>query len=124
MRIWILRESEKDMRVRVKSLGMFEFTSVFKGEKESQVDLNRSALKGLLNHLFSNMTIIPISSALVGKGMGLGTVLALIEGEAGASISELIIIGSMFRRELVFAFAVNVFFVAIAAGFLVEWLAY
>jgi uncharacterized membrane protein YraQ (UPF0718 family) len=43
-------------------------------------------------------------------------------GGAGASIPELIILGSMFKRKLVFAFAVNVFFVAIAAGFLVEWL--
>lgn len=69
-------------------------------------------------------TIIPISAALVGKGMGLGTVLALIIGGAGASIPELIILGSMFKKKLVFAFAVNVFIVAIAAGFLAEWLVY
>jgi len=43
---------------------------------------------------------------------------------AGGGIPELIIIGSMFRKKLVFAFAVNIFFVAIAAGFLVEWLVY
>lgn len=69
-------------------------------------------------------TIIPISAALVGKGMGLGTVLALIIGGAGASIPELIILGSMFKKKLVFAFALNVFVVAIAAGFLVEWMVY
>ncbi len=69
-------------------------------------------------------TIIPISAALVGKGMGLGTVLALIIGGAGASIPELIILGSMFKKKLVFAFALNVFVVAIVAGFLVEWLVY
>lgn len=69
-------------------------------------------------------TIIPISAALVGKGMGLGTVLALIIGGAGASIPELIILGSMFRRKLVLAFAMNVFLVAVIAGYLVEWLAY
>ncbi|OPX93456.1 MAG: putative permease [Syntrophorhabdus sp. PtaB.Bin006] len=69
-------------------------------------------------------TIIPISAALVGKGMGLGTVLALIIGGAGASIPELIILGSMFKKKLVLAFAVNVFVVAIAAGYLVEWLVY
>jgi len=62
------------------------------------------------------MTIIPISSALVGIGMGLGTVLALIIGGAGASIPELIILGSMFKKKLVFAFALNVFLVAIVAG--------
>jgi hypothetical protein len=69
-------------------------------------------------------TIIPISAALVGKGMGLGTVLALIIGGAGASIPELIILGSMFKKKLVLAFAINVFIVAIVAGYLVEWLIY
>ncbi len=69
-------------------------------------------------------TIIPISAALVGKGMGLGTVLALIIGGAGASIPELIILGSMFKKKLVMAFAVNVFIVAVVAGYLVEWLIY
>lgn len=69
-------------------------------------------------------TIIPISAALVGKGMGLGTVLALIIGGAGASIPELIILGSMFKKKLVLAFAINVFVVAVVAGFLVDWLVY
>lgn len=69
-------------------------------------------------------TVIPISAALVGKGMGVGTVLALIIGGAGASIPELILLGSMFRKRLVFAFALNVFVVAVAAGYLVDLLLY
>lgn len=69
-------------------------------------------------------TIIPISAALVGKGMGLGTVLALIIGGAGASIPEIIILGSMFRKKLIFAFVLNVFLVAILAGYLVNLLIY
>jgi hypothetical protein len=69
-------------------------------------------------------TIIPISAALVGKGMGLGTVLALIIGGAGASIPEIIILGSMFKKKLIFAFVLNVFLVAIAAGYLVDLLVY
>lgn len=69
-------------------------------------------------------TIIPISAALVGKGMGLGTVLALIIGGAGASIPEIIILGSMFKRKLIFAFVLNVFLVAIVAGYLVDLLVY
>ncbi len=69
-------------------------------------------------------TIIPISAALVGKGMGVGTVLALIIGGAGASIPELLILGSMFRKKLIFAFVLNVFLVAVAAGFLVDLLVY
>jgi hypothetical protein len=68
--------------------------------------------------------LIPISTALIGKGMGLGTVLALIIGGAGASIPELIILGSMFKKKLVLAFAVNVFIIAIVAGYLIDWLVY
>jgi hypothetical protein len=69
-------------------------------------------------------TIIPISAALVGKGMGVGTVLALIVGGAGASIPEMIILGSMFRAKLIVAFVLNVFLVAVAGGYLVNALIY
>jgi uncharacterized membrane protein YraQ (UPF0718 family) len=68
--------------------------------------------------------LIPISAELVGKGVGLGTVLALIIGGTGASIPELIILGSMFKRRLVPAFALIVFLVAIFTDYLVECLAY
>jgi len=69
-------------------------------------------------------TVIPISAALVGKGMGVGTVLALIIGGAGASIPEMIVLGSMFKRKMIAAFVLNVFAVAIAAGYLVDLLIY
>ena len=69
-------------------------------------------------------TVIPIAAALVGKGMGVGTVLALIIGGAGASIPELIILGSMFKKKLIFAFVLNVFVIAIVAGYLVDILIY
>ena len=69
-------------------------------------------------------TVIPISVALVGKGMGVGTVLALIIGGAGASIPEMIILNSMFKKKLIFAFAINVFLVAVVAGYLVNLLVY
>jgi hypothetical protein len=69
-------------------------------------------------------TVIPISAALVGKGMGVGTVLALIVGGAGASIPEMIILSSMFKKKLILAFVLNVFLVAIVAGYLVDLLIY
>lgn len=69
-------------------------------------------------------TVIPISATLVGKGMGVGTVLALIIGGAGASIPEMIVLGSMFKRKMIAAFVLNVFAVAIAAGYLVDLLIY
>ncbi|ABC78811.1 permease [Syntrophus aciditrophicus] len=65
-------------------------------------------------------TVIPISAALVGKGMGVGTVLALVIGGAGASIPELIILSAMFRKKLIIAFALNVFLIAVVAGYLVD----
>lgn len=69
-------------------------------------------------------TVIPISAALVGKGMGIGTVLSLIIGGAGASIPEMIILSSMFKKKLIFAFVLNIFLVAIVAGYLVDLLIY
>ncbi|HOO40269.1 MAG TPA: permease [Syntrophales bacterium] len=69
-------------------------------------------------------TVIPISAALVAKGMGVGTVLALIVAGAGASIPEMIILGSMFKKKLIAAFVLNVFLVAVAAGYLVDILLY
>ena len=69
-------------------------------------------------------TVIPIAAALVGKGMGVGTVLALVIGGAGASIPEMIILSSMFKKKLIFAFALNVFIIAIVAGYLVDILIY
>ena len=64
----------------------------------------------------------PISAAPIGKGMDVGTVLALVIGGAGASIPEIIILGSIFKRRLIFAFCLTVFVVAVAAGYLVNLL--
>jgi len=69
-------------------------------------------------------TVIPIAAALVGKGMGVGTVLALVISGAGASIPEIIILSSMFKKKLIIAFALNVFVIAVAAGYLVDILLY
>ncbi|HQP31087.1 MAG TPA: permease [Deltaproteobacteria bacterium] len=82
-----------------------------------------AALVGVPMYIRSE-TVIPIGAALVEKGMGVGTVLALVIGGAGASIPEMIILGSMFKKKLVFAFVLNVFLVAIAAGYLVDLLIY
>jgi hypothetical protein len=44
--------------------------------------------------------------------------------EAGASIPEMIILSSMFKKKLILAFVLNVFLVAIVAGYLVDLLIY
>lgn len=67
-------------------------------------------------------TVIPIGAALIGKGMGVGTVLSLVVGGAGASIPEIIILTSIFKRRLVVAFVLTVFAVAVAAGYIVDLL--
>ncbi|MFA7160049.1 MAG: permease [Kiritimatiellia bacterium] len=65
-------------------------------------------------------TVIPIGAALVAKGMGVGTVIALIIGGAGASIPEIIILGAVFKKRLIFAFVLTVFTVAVVAGYLID----
>lgn len=65
-------------------------------------------------------TILPISEALIMKGMGLGAITALIVGGAGASIPEVILLNKLFRPKLVSAFVISILFVAITAGFIVS----
>ena len=65
-------------------------------------------------------TVIPIGAALIEKGMGVGTVIALVVGGAGASIPEVIILSALFKRRLVVAFVLTVLVIAVAAGYLVD----
>jgi len=68
-------------------------------------------------------TIIPISAVLLEKGMGIGAVMALIIGGAGASIPEVTLLASIFEKRLVAAFLITVIGVAILAGVLFQLLA-
>jgi uncharacterized membrane protein YraQ (UPF0718 family) len=61
-------------------------------------------------------TIIPISAVLLGKGMGIGAVMALIIGGAGASIPEVTMLSAIFERRLVAAFVITILGVAVLAG--------
>jgi uncharacterized membrane protein YraQ (UPF0718 family) len=67
-------------------------------------------------------TAIPIGLALIEKGMGLGAVLALIIGGAGASIPELTLLSSIFKKRLLAAFVVTIFSIAVIAGYLANLL--
>lgn len=62
-------------------------------------------------------TILPISSVLLAQGMGMGAVMALIIGGAGASIPEVTLLSAIFKRRLIVAFVVTVLLVAVATGF-------
>ena len=61
-------------------------------------------------------TIIPISAVLLEKGMGIGAVMALIIGGAGASIPEVTLLAAIFERRLVAAFVATILTVAVLAG--------
>ena len=62
--------------------------------------------------------VIPLSAALAAKGMSLGAVMALIIGSAGASLTEVILLKSIFKNPLIVAFLTVILTMAIAAGFL------
>ncbi|RJG40052.1 permease [Motilimonas pumila] len=66
--------------------------------------------------------VIPLSAALAAKGMGLGAVMALIIGSAGASLTEVILLKSIFKNHLIGAFLVVIITMAISAGLLYQWL--
>jgi uncharacterized membrane protein YraQ (UPF0718 family) len=63
-------------------------------------------------------TIIPISAVLMGKGMGVGAVVALIIGGAGMSIPEISLLAAIFKKKLVAVFVTTILIVAVLAGFL------
>lgn len=61
--------------------------------------------------------VIPLAAALLAKGVGAGTVLALIIGSAGASLTELILLRALFRFRLLAAFVLVIISMAIMAGY-------
>lgn len=65
-------------------------------------------------------TIIPIGVALMDKGMGMGTVIALLIGGAGASIPEVSMLAGIFKRKLVIAFLLTILLVAIMTGYMTD----
>ncbi|CCQ93671.1 putative membrane protein [[Clostridium] ultunense Esp] len=62
-------------------------------------------------------TMIPIARILIDKGVGSGTMVALIIGGAGASIPELSLLGSIFKKKMMIAFVLSIFTVAIITGY-------
>ncbi len=62
--------------------------------------------------------VIPLSAALAAKGMSLGAVMALIIGSAGASLTEVILLRSIFKIRMIIAFLVVIISMAMLAGFI------
>ena len=67
-------------------------------------------------------TILPIGLVLTQKGMSIGTVLALIIGGAGASIPELTLLSAIFEKKLLAAFVLTIFGIAVAVGYLANFM--
>jgi uncharacterized membrane protein YraQ (UPF0718 family) len=66
--------------------------------------------------------VIPLSAALAAKGMGLGAVMALIIGSAGASLTEVVLLKSIFKNQMIAAFLIVILGMAIGAGFMYSFL--
>lgn len=66
--------------------------------------------------------VIPLASVLMTKGMGLGALMALIIGSAGASLTEVILLKSMFRMPMIAAFLTVILGMAILMGYLTQLL--
>jgi uncharacterized membrane protein YraQ (UPF0718 family) len=66
--------------------------------------------------------VIPLSAALAAKGMGLGAVMALIIGSAGANLTEVILLKSIFKNPMIIAFLTVILSMAVGAGYLYSYL--
>lgn len=62
-------------------------------------------------------TMIPIAGILMEKGVSSGVVISLILGGAGASIPEVSLLNSIFKKEMVVTFVLCIFAVAVITGF-------
>ncbi len=63
-------------------------------------------------------TAIPIGVALMGKGMSIGAVIALVIGGAGMAIPEMSMLASIFNKKLVAMIVAVIFITAVISGYL------
>lgn len=63
-------------------------------------------------------TMIPLSQILIAKGMAFPPVMALMIASTGASLPEVALLNSIFKKRLVSAFVVSVVLMASVSGFL------
>ncbi|RLQ96735.1 permease [Falsibacillus albus] len=63
-------------------------------------------------------SMIPISQILVLKGMALGPVMAMMISSAGASLPELVLLKSIFKKQLIAVFVLSVVCMSTISGFL------
>ncbi len=61
--------------------------------------------------------VLPLANLLIGQGVGLGTMVALIIGGAGASIPEVSLLSTLFKKQFIITFLLCIFTVAVIAGY-------
>ena len=67
-------------------------------------------------------TMIPVASILISKGVAPGVMIALILGGAGASIPEVSLLSSIFKKKMVIAFVLCIFTVAVITGYVFNFI--
>ena len=97
-----------------------EFVSAMAG-KDNPLAVPVAAIVGIPLYIRAE-AVIPLSAALAAKGMGLGAVMALIIGSAGASLTEVILLKSIFKNQMIAVFLVVIIGMAIGAGYLYSYL--
>lgn len=75
-----------------------------------------AAVIGIPLYIRASM-MIPISAALAEKGLDMGVILAFIIGSAGASLTEVILLQTLFKKELIAMFLFIVLTMAMIAGY-------
>lgn len=75
-----------------------------------------AAVIGIPLYIRASM-MIPISAALAAKGLDMGVILAFIIGSAGASLTEVILLQTLFKKELIAMFLFIVLTMAMIAGY-------
>jgi uncharacterized membrane protein YraQ (UPF0718 family) len=61
--------------------------------------------------------LLPLIGSFLAKGVSMGAIIALVIGSGGASLPEMILLRRLFHWQLLVAFLVVVFFMAIIGGF-------
>ncbi|WP_163391898.1 permease [Enterovibrio norvegicus] len=61
--------------------------------------------------------VILLSAPLAAKGMSMGAIMALVIGSAGASLTEVILLKSLFRNQMIIAFLAVVLGMAVITGY-------
>lgn len=97
-----------------------EFITKYAGD-DNPLAIPFAAVIGIPLYLRA-ITLIPLSEALVLKGMGIGAVMSFIIGSAGASLPEVILLKSMFKNQLIIAFLGVVLGMAIFMGVLFTYI--